>query len=188
MATCIYRERVQPPGKLLFGVACVAGIVVCVSLHSAIMWYLAPLPPAIALTIGFLAIAVSGYIIGKLTYGARIKVTTGGGIGYEQGVVLSTLGTSHSGRLYIPASDITNIEDYTFAQQSLLQSVFRPFALQEQLKGYVVKLAGYQGEGLRITYTHPPLYDSGRRESHLYLPTTNPETLKLILSRENPGS
>ena len=153
----------------------------CVSLYSGITTSLAPLAPTIAIVIAFLAISLSGYIVGKFTYGVRIKVTVGGGIGYEQGVVFSILGTGHSGRLYIFPSDIVNIEGHTFDQPS----IFRPYGRQEQLSGFVVKLPWYQGDGLRITYSHPPLYDSGRSESLLYLPTRNPEALKTILLSEN---
>lgn len=181
MARCIYRERVPAPDKLLLGVAGSVGLAMCVWLQSAITLSLAPLSPVVALSGAFLAISLGGYIIGKLSYGARIKVTTGGGIGFEQGVVLSTLGTGHSGRLYIPASDITGIEGYTFEQQSLMQSLLRPFKLQEQLDGFVVKVPGYSGAGLRITYSHPPLHDTGRKESRLYLPTRNPQGLESIL-------
>ncbi len=139
------------------------------------------MPPPVAIAIAFLFVSLSGYIVGMLTFGVRIKVTTGGGIGYEQGVVFSTLGTGHSGRLYVLASDITSIEGHTFDQPS----IFRPYGSQEQLTGFVVKLPWYEGSGLRITYSHSPLHDSGRTESVLYLPTKNPEALKTILRSES---
>ncbi len=103
MAKCIYRERVRPPRELLCAVACIVGIALCWSSYSTITASLASMPPPVAVAIAFLFISLSGYIVGMLTFGVRIKVTTGGGIGYEQGVVFSTLGTGHSGRLYVLA-------------------------------------------------------------------------------------
>ncbi|MEP1469774.1 MAG: hypothetical protein ABJK25_02260 [Halieaceae bacterium] len=183
MARCIYKEHVQAPGKLLCGAAFVAAGAVCISLSSLIPVFLAPLPPAIALSVVFLCIFGAGYIIGRLAYGVRIKVTIGGGIGFEQGVVLSALGTGHSGRLYIPAADITNVEDFMF-DQPLVQSLFQPFALQKKLDGFVVKLPGYRGSGLRITYSHAPLYDSGQSESVIYLPTINPDSVRAAIREQ----
>ena len=180
MGKCIYRERVRPPKKLLCAVACIVGVAVCWSSYSGITASLASMPPFSAIALAFLFVSLSGYAVGMFTYGVRIKVTIGGGIGYEQGVVFSTLGTGHSGRLYVLASDITSVEGHTFDQSS----IFRPYGSQGQLSGSVVKLPWYEGSGLRITYSHSPLYDSGRIESVLYLPTRNPDALKTILRSE----